>query len=53
MNLRKDNESCFFCRYDGVDSECKGVEVCSNFKPKPLDLIVEVLDCMPIGEESK
>ena len=49
----KDDRSCYECRYYHVDSDCRGVEVCRNFKPKPLDVIVEVLDCMPIVEELK
>jgi hypothetical protein len=49
--MKEDSESCFFCRYDGVDAECKGVEVCRNFKPKPLDLLVEIVDCMPLSVE--
>jgi hypothetical protein len=43
-------KSCFSCHYDGIDADCNGAQVCSNFKPS--DKWTKILEphekCRPI-----
>jgi hypothetical protein len=45
-NTKENDKSCFFCRWNKADSDCSQIEVCKNFEPWPLDVIVENVDCI-------
>jgi hypothetical protein len=52
MKENNEEKSCYDCRYYQIDSDCRGIELCKNFKPHPLDKIAAIQDCIPEGKDN-
>ena len=41
IEKKNDEKSCYDCRYYHIDPDCRGIDVCRNFKRKSIDIIVD------------